>query len=238
MMRNVKMTVFVVILVCCTYLPKIANATVTFEDGETHNITWAINDNVHVYDDHWTGQITTVNVLEGGEISYSSSSGYSLYADDSSAVNVLGGSIGHLNARDNSIVTLSSGQIGFDLFARDSSMVTVSGGSIGDNLHAQNSAIITVSGGSIGERIIATGGGKITFKGRDFAINGQPVNFGTFDTGNYDWVQGWLTGILENGSILDNEFRIELDNSSITLVPEPATLLLLGLGAVILRKRK
>jgi len=221
-----------------SYCVGIAEGTVYFEDGETHNITWTINDNVHVYDDHWTGQVTTVNVLEGGEISYSSSSGYSLYADDSSAVNVLGGSIGHLNARDNSIVTLSSGQIGFDLFARDSSMVTVSGGAIGDNLHAQNSAIITVSGGSIGERIIATGGGKITFKGRDFAINGQPVNFGTFDTGNYDWVEGWLTGILENGSILDNEFRIELDNSSITLVPEPSTLLLLGLGGLMLRKNK
>jgi hypothetical protein len=45
-----------------------------------------------------------------------------------------------------------------------------------------------------------------------------------------------LTGTLANGDIINNQFRIG-ETAKIVLVPEPATLLLLGLGAVMVRKR-
>jgi hypothetical protein len=42
--------------------------------------------------------------------------------------------------------------------------------------------------------------------------------------------------MLTNGDPINNDFYIAT-NASIVLVPEPATLLLLGLGAVMLRKK-
>ena len=48
---------------------------------------------------------------------------------------------------------------------------------------------------------------------------------------------GLLAGKLERGDIMSNNIYIWGDGS-IVLVPEPATLLLLGFGAVMLRRRK
>jgi len=166
-----------------------------------------------------------------------------LWAGDSSQVTVSGGSVGRwLVARDSSQLIVSAGSIEEDLSARDSSQVTISGGSIGLALIASETSEVTISGGLIGEEIWAgvhpTHDSLITFLGSDFAINGISVGYGEFDTGGSDWVHGTLTGTLANGDPLNNGFYIYGD-SSIVLVPEPATIGLLGLGSlVLLRKRR
>jgi hypothetical protein len=49
---------------------------------------------------------------------------------------------------------------------------------------------------------------------------------------------GTLTGILANGDILNNTFSLIHTGADITFIPEPGTILLLGLGGLgVLRKR-
>ena len=68
--------------------------------------------------------------------------------------------------------------------------------------------------------------------GIDFVIDGTSVGYGTL-TSN----QGYLNGTLQNGDPIDVYFEVG-SNASITLIPEPATLLLLSLGAAIVKRKK
>ena len=249
--KKMKKSIFLVILICYAGM---AEGTVIFDDGWTHNITWLINDTVIVYDDDFFGQTTTVNVLDGGKIG-------SLMTYENSIATVSGGTTYGITAFDNSIVTVSAGQIGDSFQAIQNSTVTLSGGSISDDLSVGENSIAVVSGGSVGgelitynNSIVTVSGGliggiikaglwpticstKITFKGTNFAINGHSVDYGTFDTGGQDSVHGTITGTLANGDPLNNEFYINGD-SNIVLIPEPATLLLLGFGGLVLRKKR
>jgi len=162
-----------------------------------------------------------------------------LGAYNSSEMTISGGSIDSgLNVTHSSIVNVSGGTIG-GLFAFHSSIVNISGGTIDGYLTACDSSVITLSGGSIDRYgyLIAWPNSMITFMGNDFAINGIDVGYGEFDTGGKDWVYGTLTGTLASGDYLDNEFRI-YSGSRIVLVPEPATPLLLGLGVVMLHRKR
>ena len=83
--------------------------------------------------------------------------------------------------------------------------------------------------------------GILEINGSNFAVDGIPLGFGEIKStlGGYYENEPFrtLTGTLANGDIINNSFRIG-DYASIVLVPEPVTLLLLGLGGAIVRKRK
>ena len=66
--------------------------------------------------------------------------------------------------------------------------------------------------------------------------NLQKLNF-NYDLGEIITSTGTLTGILANGDAISNDFYIST-NASIVLMPEPTALLLVGLGVVIMRRRK
>lgn len=194
---------------------------------------------------------SSINILGG--------STYNLWAYNSSEVTMSGGSIGkRLWAYDSSQVTMSGGSIGGDLWAYNSSQVNISGGSI-SWLYPYESSQVTMSGGSVGyletygsSQVTLSGGeiggglwlgdsATLTIHGLDFAIDGQPFGYGELTSirgGDYgSEPYRHLTGMLASGDPLSNDFRIG-QNAKIILVPEPATLLLLGLGAMILRKRR
>ena len=96
---------------------------------------------------------------------------------------------------------------------------------------------IVVSGSLIASDISVYANSSITFYGSDFAINGVSVTgtFGALPDGSERY--GTLPGTLANGDTLNNGISIN-DNAQLTLVAEPATLLLFGLVAVMLRRKR
>ena len=66
-------------------------------------------------------------------------------------------------------------------------------------------------GGSIGGDIIANDESIITLVGSDFAIDGEPVDYGRYFRADYP--NGTLTGTLANGEHLGNYFEIWADSS-------------------------
>ena len=219
--------------------------TIIYDDGGIHEINTFINGGVEVYDSS-TGNPTTVKLLSEGLIQWG------LLAYNNSQVTISGGSMGYgLGAYDNSQVTIFDGTIGEDLAAENNSQITIFGGSIGEYLLAHNESRITISGGSIGEymaafdnsQVIMSGGSvvtelivgnnsQITIYGTDFNVNGEPVGYGPITAAS-----GILTGTLDSGEAINNDFYI-YDDAGIALVPEPGTVLLLGLGGLFLLKKQ
>ena len=142
-------------------IPEKAVAYVTFDDGQIHNINYRINDNVRV-DYQAPGMKTTVNLLDGGVLTYPSN----LYGEEDSVINVSGGLIGYdLRAYDRSQVAVSGGLIGERLYAYGNSQVAVSGGSIRGRLYAYDNSQVAVSGGSIGLSLWTYGNSQVAISG-------------------------------------------------------------------------
>jgi hypothetical protein len=157
------------------------------------------------------------------------------------------GTINWLFPYKSSTVVVSGGLIRNNLEAFGNSTVNVSGGSIAGDLTSYDSSIVEVTGGSIVDDLFAWNNGTIYIYGTDFKVDGQDINYGDSlrDYGTYygahsEWLRGIVTGTLQDGSSLNNDFfvRVEHPNASIIVIPEPVTLLLLALGAVMLRKRR
>lgn len=138
------------------------------------------------------------------------------------------GDITTLNIIDNAIIEDS-------VYTAQHSIATISGGEIFDSIISSNNSTIIVEGGEIGYMIFANHHSQIYIYGTDFKIDGISVDYGEIDVAG-----GTLTGILSNGNAINNRFDIDTTQSvpaSIFLVPEPATLLLVGLGALCFRRR-
>ncbi|MHC4742398.1 MAG: PEP-CTERM sorting domain-containing protein [Planctomycetota bacterium] len=205
-----------------------AMAVIEFKGGLTHDIDYQINDDVWV-DYQSPGAGTTLNILDGANVFF-------VKGWEDSIINVFGGTMDRLVARDSSHVTLSGGAM-HGLEAHDRSQVAVSGGSR-DFIWVLESSEAVISAGKV-NRLVADVEGILTIHGSDFAVDGTPVGY----TGLYSILRGdskdesyrQLTGTLLSGEPLDSNFLIG-HSAKIILVPEPATLLLLGLGGLILRK--
>ena len=223
-----------IVVSMCLYVLPVFGVT-EFKDGGIHNVDYQT---LGVWVDFQSpGMQTTVNLLDGAHMpNY-----YNLEAFENSRVNVFGGLVSQdLYAYDHSQITMSGGVIGYSLYAYNYSKVNISGGAT-SGLFAGNTSQVSMSGGKIYAPLTLVEYAILTIDGSNFAVDGQSVVYSELTSiygGFYqDEYNRHLTGTLANGEQIANDFRIG-QNAKIVLIPEPATLLLLGLGAVILRRKR
>lgn len=180
--------------------------------------------------------------LAGGAISstFSMPDGGSLLAHDRSRIIMSGGSVHrYLDVTDNAQATIYGGGIGNRLHVSGYAQATVHNAVI-SRLGATNSGNVDFLGGHISQKIFAGHGATITIHGSDFVLDGTPIDFGTLTSingGNYtNEPVRYLNGFSSNGGRITTELFIG-NNAKVFLVPEPATLLLLSLGTVIVRRK-
>ena len=200
-----KIITIIMVTVVCLGTAEV-NALI-FNDGGVHTIDYQLDDNVWV-EDSPLDDFTTLNLVDGGIIR------------------------DWVEAMEYSHVNITGGSIGYDLYAENYSQVILSSGSIGDDLYVFYESQVSIYGGTIGDEVLARDFGEITIYGSGFMVDGIPVDYGTYTSSDY--ISGILTGILTNGDPMNNNFGIAND-ARITLVPEPATLLILGAGCLIFR---
>lgn len=215
--RRVRIFIIVIIaIVLCSGLPKLFGAII-LSDGQTHNIDYDIGDSLWI-DYEAPGVQTTVNMLDGSSIEY----WLEPYGD--SRLNIIGSYSGRLGLR-----------------AFDRSQVEISADWMGDYLQAWDDTRLNMFGGTLLNELVSDDLAILTIHGSNFAVDGQPIGYGELTSilggYSYDDPVRHLSGTLANGEAIDNNFYIG-NNASIILIPEPSMLLLLSLGAVILRKRK
>lgn len=163
-----------------------------------------------------------------------------------------GGPGGGVWSYGNSKFIISGGRILAGGYATGSSQMVFSGGQIG-LLKAWNNAQLTITGGVIDYGLTTSHHGQIIIEGSDFKINGFSVAYGDTakDYGeilteyiNDGDVQSWsgvITGRLSDGTYMENEFYLNDvygSTGNISFIPEPATILIFGLGGLTVWRRK
>ena len=143
-MKSVRTICFAAVVMLLAGSP--ALALVEFKDGLTHDIGYAIDDEVRV-DWQTPSMYTTVNVLPGANLGFFP---ISLQGFEQSRMNISGGWTRLLNAYDSSQVSVSGGSIGL-IHAYGTSQVSITGGSIRWYLYAHDSSRMYITGGSIGD---------------------------------------------------------------------------------------
>jgi len=202
-------------------------------DGTIVDMTGGMVNGLKIYDssqfnmyEGWLGEGDTVMIT----------------AYDTSAVNIFRGFVGielssdviQLYGASTLNVDMDGGWIGSLNFAYDASVVNIYKGDL-NHLGGYDSSTINIYGGDIGGGwgFQADISSTVNIFGHDFVYNPQAWWSDEFNS----WISE-LTGVGPDGTPI----RIEgIDNphtsANINLIPEPSTLLLLGLGAMVLRKR-
>jgi len=147
-----------------------------------------------------------------------------------------------IDTHGDNIATVDGGTIIGDIAANNNSRIFVSGGSLSDDLYGYDDGIVEVSGGLIDGIFGVFDSGTIYFYGNGFSVGGQDLSYGDslrdYGTLTGDYLNGTITGTLLDSLVLNNNFCIWAStDADIIVVPEPSTLLLLGLGGLFLRSK-
>jgi len=241
-----------VVVLCLSAGP--AGAVVDFNDGGHHVIDYVIDDHVNLdYDLPATG--TSVDVVTGGSITGSLTaygiSTVAMFDGTAGAVEMWGqssftmydGTTNAVLANIDSTVEILDGEIVDDIQITDNVCARIDGGSIGNWIVVAWDSTLWMSGGSVAAGFSLLNSGLLTLEGGSFTVNGYSVGYGDFastyatpgiDGSGYSYLSGTVTGIFDNGDLLNNDF-ILYHSADITFVPEPGTILLFGLGTLVIR---
>jgi len=196
-------------------------------------------DSIFTYDN------CTVNMSDGTISSYLSSSGASIvnisggnvswgYVMDSSILNFSDGNIDRrLYSYHSSTVNMSGGSVSEEICAHNNSTVNISGGNVSNKVSAYDTSILNLSGGSIAN-LIAWNSSTVIFEGYDFTL-GQGLSWGL--DGQTIFGTGILTGIWFDHTSFVIPITYHNTDATILAIPEPATLVLLSLAGLFLRKK-
>ncbi len=239
-MRSKLLTLYI-LLFCSS---NVFAALVVYDDGKTHIINDYGWNHIEVKDSP-TGEPTTVNLISGAEICCIDAYGHSF-------VNISGGIVREwFNGFDDSVISISDGSVDYLMTIRDDCQFSFSGGYL-DNLELMGTAQAAMSGGEVHSYLQATENSDVIISGGTIrAGNGGSSSLRAWfsskiiiDGSNFNYPLGKIpepSGVLacdlKYGGSLNNNFDIG-SSASIVLVPEPATLLLLGLGVVMLRRKR
>ncbi|HLB75235.1 MAG TPA: PEP-CTERM sorting domain-containing protein [Sedimentisphaerales bacterium] len=225
------------------FLASDSEATLYFDDGEQHVVDYSVTGGVRV---DWAspGRETELYVVHGAEI-IDNHTGYGICVYENGIVSISGGFISqNVHSSEESTIFFSEGIIEGSLQASEHSEAYVSGGIIGRTLNAYGDGIVYLSGGKIGG-IATFDNGKMFVTGGESGLDivashaSTIVIYGTgfnYDYGDIGVSVGQLIGTLANGDRINNYFHINNDARIVLAIPEPVTLLLLGLGGLLLKK--
>ena len=186
-----------------------AGAAIVYNDGLTHEISTTVYEHIQVYDSP-AGQPTLVRLLAGADTN-------------------------RINVYENSRFEMTGGEIGeSELGLHDNSTGLISGGSISDDASwIGDSSQLTITGIDFIDGLELNGDAQVFIHGSNFQLDGTPVGYGPIVPPD-----GHLTDDLLYGHMTCS-LRFFSDSAAVTLVPEPATLAMIGLGGpALLRKRK
>jgi hypothetical protein len=192
---------------------------IQFRDSKVHDIDTDLGKPARV-DYIAPGQKTTVNLMDGGLVSFH----FEVYQDG--IVNILGGMCVNLYAWDDATINLSGGLVGNGAVIRDNCKFTMTGGEVSSYLDFEDKTAGTISGGRLasvgasdntrltisGSRfrfLSASDTAVVKITGSDFAIDGVPITNAKLKfEKKYDKEDRRLTGVLESKDKINATIRI------------------------------
>lgn len=204
------------------------------------------------------GELLAIDAVDRGQVAVEDGSVSQVTGWDEASVSILGGVFGHVDSCDES--KLEIGAVSVNVISTwGQSQAKVAGASVSDYLWARDQSHASISSGEFGSvvawedaQVYISGGnplgliesehaGILTLVGSGFEVDDVPFGYGELTSvlGGDVWDDPyrWLSGTLLSGEPLRTWFRIGHD-ARIVLVPELTTFLLLGLGAVLLRRKR
>ena len=216
---------------------------INIDDGQNHVFSDATyqNDIVDIDAVVANNPGTHVQVVDGAQVFWIGASHYS-------TIQIDGGTFyWGLSSSDNASITVNGGTAG-SLLASGQSLIEMNGGTIQTRIAAFDYSTINIRGGVFSQlsidRLMTDHGGTIYLYGTNFTVGGQQLHNGD-SLRDYGIISGsdltgTLNGTLANGPSFSVPFSFvgNVQSGDIIVVPEPATLALLALGGLVLRKKQ
>lgn len=156
-----------------------------------------------------------------------------VYVENNTIVNVVYGADLFLSLSDHSTVNINGGKV-WSLTSGNTSTAYIIGGdflSPGDFYFGGNS-VLHISGGLF----TSYGGGVVA--DTNLLENASMIFYGSNFSYTTEGISYFISGILENGDVLDDFWVRKGVDTTIEFVPEPCTLGMLALGGALIRRKR